>query len=159
MYYLWEYTGGRTAVLYMGIGKEAFLWYVSKIKNNFRNPEKFSLTNKRSADIENKISSYLDGKIKSLNLKVKFLSGTQFQKKVWNTAVAIPYGRTVSYKKLADISGYGKAWRAVGSALKKNPVILAVPCHRVINQNGSISKSIAGKKVKKFLLDMEKQYG
>ncbi len=158
MYYLWKYTGNSLTVLYLGIGRGTFLHYIKKIENNSRNTDKFFLTGKKSVDIENRISSYLDGKIKNLNLKIEFLNGTEFQKIIWNTAVTVPYGKTASYKELADISGYSKAWRAVGTALKNNPIILAVPCHRVINQNGKISKFIVGEKVKRFLLDLEKSF-
>jgi len=155
MYYLWRYAGSRVAVSYLGVGRENFLRYMRKIENKSVNQDKFLLTDKKSADIEKKILEYLDGKIKSLDLKIEFLSGTEFQKRVWNSAADVPYGKTVSYKELADISGYSKAWRAVGSALKNNPIILVVPCHRVINQNGKISDFISGKKTKKFLLDLE----
>jgi len=155
MYYLWRYAGSRVAVLYLGVGRENFLRYIRKIENKSVNQDKFLLTDKKSADIEKKILEYLDGKIKSLDLKIEFLSGTEFQKRVWKSTAAVPYGKTVSYKELAYISGYSKAWRAVGSALKNNPIILVVPCHRVINQNGKIGDFISGKKTKKFLLDLE----
>lgn len=155
MYYLWRYAGSRAAVSYLGVGKENFLRYIRKIENKSVNQDKFLLTDKKSADIEKKILEYLDGKIKSLDLKIAFLSGTEFQKRVWKSAAAVPYGKTVSYKELAYISGYSKAWRAVGSALKNNPIILIVPCHRVIKQNGKISDFISGKKTKEFLLDLE----
>ncbi|GAG73838.1 unnamed protein product, partial [marine sediment metagenome] len=69
---------------------------------------------------------------------------------------SIPYGKTVSYRKLASLAGYRKAWRAAGSALKKNPVILIVPCHRVIRSDGNPGEFGGGKKVKKFLLSLEK---
>lgn len=141
-------------VSYLGIGKEAFQRYKKRIVN----PDNVLLTDRRSVDIENKILEYLDGRIKSLDLEIEFLSGTEFQKKIWNVAASVPYGETVSYKGLADISGCSKAWRAVGTALKNNPIILAVPCHRVINKNGKISKFITGKKIKRFLLDLEKSY-
>ena len=141
-------------VSYLGIGKEAFQRYKKRIVN----PDNILLTDRRSVDIENKILEYLDGRIKSLDLKIEFLSGTEFQKKIWNVAASVPYGETVSYKGLAGISGCSRAWRAVGTALKNNPIILAVPCHRVINKNGKISKFITGKKIKRFLLDLEKSY-
>ncbi len=154
LYYLWKHESGKTVVLYLGIGYKNFLQYIKRIENQGR----ILLTDKKSSYIESKILGYLDGRIKSLDLKISFLNGTKFQKEVWQAAAGIPYGRTISYKELADISGYCKAWRAVGTALKNNPVILAVPCHRIINQNGKISRFIAGEKIKRFLLDLEILY-
>ena len=158
MYYLWKCKGSRATVSYLGIGKEAFRRYKKRIGNGTGNQNVILSSDSRSVDTENKILKYLDGRIKDLDLRIEFLSGTEFQKKIWNTAASIQYGETVSYKGLADISGHSKAWRAAGTALKNNPIILAVPCHRVLKQNGKIGKFIAGKRIKRFLLDMERTY-
>lgn len=156
LYCLWEDRTCGITVLFLGCKKETFRKYIGKIEDNYRDSDSFSFINKESKDIENKIDRYLDGKIKSLDFKVEFLAGTQFQKKVWNTTISIPYGKTVSYSKLTALAGYRKAWRAVGSALKKNPVMLIVPCHRIIRSDGSPGEFGGGKKVKKFLLSLEK---
>ena len=156
LYCLWEDGACGITVLFLGNKKESFRKYIEKIEDNHRDSDSFSFINKESKDIKNKIDRYLDGKIKSLDFKVKFLAGTQFQKKVWNTAISIPYGKTVSYRELASLAGYRKAWRATGSALKKNPVMLIVPCHRVIRSDGAPGEFGGGKKVKKFLLSLEK---
>jgi len=89
-------------------------------------------------------------------IKLKlFLAGTEFERKVWNKLASVPYGETISYKKLAELIGHSGACRAVGSALRKNPLMLAVPCHRVIRSNGNIGKFSGGEKVKRFLLNLE----
>lgn len=153
---LWEDRAGGITVLFLGCKRETFRKYIEKIENNYRDSDSFSFINKESKDIENKIDRYLNGKVKNLDLKVEFLAGTQFQKKIWNTAISIPYGNTISYRELASLAGYRKAWRAAGSALKKNPVMLIVPCHRVIRSDGTPGEFGGGKKVKKFLLNLEK---
>jgi O-6-methylguanine DNA methyltransferase len=158
MYYLWKHVDGIVTISYLGIGKDSFLRYIKKLENKGKDRGRVLLNDKKSEDIENKILQYLDGSVKNLDLKIGFLSGTEFQKKIWNTATFVPYGKTASYKELADISGYSKAWRAAGTALKNNPIILAVPCHRIINENGRISKFILGKKIKRFLLDLEQSF-
>ncbi|MBA7509915.1 Methylated-DNA--protein-cysteine methyltransferase [subsurface metagenome] len=156
LYCLWEDRADGITVLFLGCKKEAFRKYIEKIKDNFSGSDRFSVINKESKEIENKITKYLSGKIRNFNFKTKFLKGTQFQKKIWNVALSIPYGKTTSYRKLANLAGYRKAWRAAGSALKNNPIILIVPCHRVIRSDGAPGEFGGGKKVKKFLLSLEK---
>ncbi len=158
IYCLWEGRADGITVLFLGNKKETFRKYIEKIEDNYGDSDSFSFINKESKDIENRIDRYLDGKIKSLDFKVKFLAGTQFQKKIWNIVISIPYGKTVSYRELAALAGYRKAWRATGSALKKNPIMLIVPCHRVIRSDGAPGEFGGGKKVKKFLLSLEKSF-
>ncbi len=81
---------------------------------------------------------------------------TQFQKSVWEAVCKIPYGHTYSYGYLARQIGNPKASRAVGQALKKNPVPIIVPCHRVVNSDGSIGGFSGGNQWKKILLALEK---
>src|SRR4030066_222407 len=82
--------------------------------------------------------------------------GTSFQKRIWEKLASVPYGETVSYKRLSFLSGYERAWRAAGSALSRNPVILVIPCHRVIKSDGRIGRFTGGTKLKEFLVNLEK---
>jgi len=79
---------------------------------------------------------------------------TSFQKKVYEIVKKIPKGKTLTYKKIAKISGYPKAWRAVGNVLNKNQNP-KVPCHRVIRSNGKIGGFNRGAKKKIALLEKE----
>lgn len=99
---------------------------------------------------------YFKGQRKNFDLTYD-LQGTDFQKKVWKTLLKIPYGKTFSYRDLAEKVGSPKAYRAVGSANGKNPVCLFIPCHRVIASNGSLGgySGRGGLKTKKFLLTLE----
>jgi len=81
--------------------------------------------------------------------------GTDFQHAVWRELGKIPFGKTCSYKEIANKIGNGKACRAVGKANNKNPIPILIPCHRVIGLNGSLVGYAAGLKIKSFLLDME----
>ncbi len=81
--------------------------------------------------------------------KLKMYKVTPFQEKVLLATLEIPKGRTLSYKVLAEKIGHPKAFRAVGTALKKNPLPLTIPCHRVIKSNGVIGNYSNGGKVKK----------
>ncbi len=84
------------------------------------------------------------------------MKGTEFQKKVWKALCDIPYGETRSYKEIAIAVGNEKACRAVGMANNKNPIAIAVPCHRVIGSNKSLVGYAGGLEMKKKLLDLEK---
>ncbi|MGM9738722.1 MAG: methylated-DNA--[protein]-cysteine S-methyltransferase [Candidatus Cryptobacteroides sp.] len=88
------------------------------------------------------------------------LKGTVFRMKVWNALLRVEYGRTVSYRDIAEMIADGKAepstlCRAVGSAVGHNPVSLIVPCHRVIGADGSLAGYAGGIERKRRLLDLE----
>lgn len=81
---------------------------------------------------------------------------TPFQRKIFKVVSTIPFGRTRSYKWVAQNIGRPRAVRAVGSVLKKNKDLFVVPCHRVIRSDGSLGGYVLGKGIKKMLLDLEK---
>ena len=83
------------------------------------------------------------------------LQGTDFQLSVWNALCSIPRGTTSSYKAIAEQIGSPKAYRAVGTACKLNPIPLFVPCHRAVKQDQSIGQFALGTENKKYLLSME----
>lgn len=105
----------------------------------------------------NQIEEYLKGDRKTFDVPI-MLKGTDFQKKVWSELCLIPYGETRSYKQIAENIGNFKAFRAVGMANNKNPIMILIPCHRVIGSNGSLVGYAKGLEVKKRLLDLEKFY-
>lgn len=86
------------------------------------------------------------------------LKATEFQKAVWKETMKIPYGQTRTYKEIAKRIGKPKSYRAVGNALGVNPLLVIIPCHRVISSNGSLGGFSGGLKLKKFLLDLEKKH-
>ena len=99
--------------------------------------------------------SFFDGTGTGFNQEIKFLIGTDFEKKVWDSLKEIPFGETRTYKWVAEKIGNLSAARAVGRALSKNPVPIVVPCHRVIESDGSIGGFAAGVDMKRRLLDIE----
>jgi len=100
------------------------------------------------------LDEYFNGKRTKFDLKLN-PQGTDFQKKVWNELLNIPYGKTRTYleqtKKIGDI----KAIRAVASANGKNPIWIIIPCHRVIGYDGSLTGYAGGIWRKKWLLEHE----
>jgi methylated-DNA-[protein]-cysteine S-methyltransferase len=100
------------------------------------------------------LKKYLDGKLKRFNLPLD-AAGTRFQKSVWKELGRIPYGRTCSYKDIANRIKKPRAVRAVGTANSKNPVCIIVPCHRVIAHNGTLGGYAGGLEMKRKLLKLE----
>ncbi len=82
-------------------------------------------------------------------------AGTAFQKQVWRQAGKIPFGETRSYGKIAKKIGRPRAARAVGAALSENPILIIIPCHRVIGAKGDIGGFAPGKEIKRNLLKLE----
>lgn len=80
------------------------------------------------------------------------LSGTEFMQKVWRATCCIPYGTTRTYAEIGEAIGAPRAARAVGTALKRNPFLIVVPCHRVVPQSGGIGSYRGGADRKEALL-------
>jgi methylated-DNA-[protein]-cysteine S-methyltransferase len=85
------------------------------------------------------------------------LAGTEFQKAVWNSLLTIPFGETRSYKDIAVQIGNSRACRAVGMANNRNPIVIIVPCHRVIGSNGALTGYGGGLEAKQYLLELENE--
>ena len=100
------------------------------------------------------VMEYLHGLRKTFTFPVKF-EGTDFEVSVWKELRKIPFGEKTSYKELAIKVGKPDASRAVGNAVGKNPILLAVPCHRVLHKDGTIGGFSAGLEVKRVLLVLE----
>lgn len=103
------------------------------------------------------IIEYLQGRRRSFDFPYE-LRGTSFQKKVWKELCRIPYGETRTYKEIATATGNPRACRAVGMANHKNPIIIAVPCHRVIGSDGSLTGYAGGIEMKAALLQLEREH-
>ncbi len=83
------------------------------------------------------------------------LWGTPFQRRVWDVLLAIPRGETKTYGEVASLSGYPLAYRAVGTAVSKNPISILIPCHRVLPKSGGLGNYYWGSEIKKRLLREE----
>lgn len=106
-------------------------------------------------EASSQLMDYFSGKRTNFNLPLS-PEGTNFQKKVWNKLLEIPFGETCSYGEIAKNIGNPKAARAVGMANNKNPIPIFIPCHRVIGANGSLVGYGGGLEIKNFLLNLEK---
>jgi len=102
----------------------------------------------------NQLDEYFNGERKTFTIGIN-PSGTEFQAKIWNLLLKIPYGKTISYLDLAREFGDEKAIRAIASANGKNPLPILIPCHRVIGNDGGLTGYAGGLLKKQWLLEHE----
>lgn len=127
---------------------------ISKIYIRNENVEITSKIPSKLKEVVIQLQEYFEGK----RTHFTFLlhpSGTEFQKKVWQELLNIPFGKTCSYLELSKKMGDVKAIRAVAAANGKNPLWIVVPCHRVIGSDGSLTGYAGGLWRKKWLLEHE----
>lgn len=130
--------------------------YLSELKY-FRNNEAGNdcePMDKREKELEKQLMEYMRGERKSFSIPLN-PKGTQFQKKVWNELLKIPYGEVRTYGEIAEAVGCTKGARAVGLACNKNPIIILIPCHRVVGKNGKLTGYACGIDVKEKFLSLE----
>lgn len=108
------------------------------------------------AAADEQLRAYFAGRLTSFDLPLT-LDGTGFQRSVWESLRAIPYGATTSYGEIARRIGQPSASRAVGLANGRNPVSIVVPCHRVVGADGSLTGYGGGIERKRFLLALEQR--
>lgn len=130
---------------------------VTKILINEINPQNTGESNLTKQAIE-EINEYLDHKRTEFTIPLD-PQGTDHQIKVWNELKKIPYSETRTYKELATSLGNPNASRAIGSACSKNPIMIIVPCHRVIGTNGKLTGYAGGIGVKEKLIELETKLG
>ena len=130
---------------------------IERIKQRVEKRYKMPLIegNNRHLDkLEKELKDYFEEKLKNFEVKIDVI-GTNFEKKVWEQLLQIPYGQTRSYAQIAKYLGKPGAQRAVGKANGANYLSIVIPCHRVIEANGNL-RGYGGKLWrKKYLLELE----
>lgn len=106
------------------------------------------------SEAREQLGAYFDARLTTFDLPLD-PHGTEFQRRVWDALREIPFGETISYAELARRIGNPKAMRAVGAANGRNPLMIVIPCHRVIGVDGSLTGFGAGIERKRWLLDHE----
>lgn len=148
---------GRTVMATpMGnIGIYATRWGVSRVVLGEEDTEEVGQSSVLD-QARRELESYFKGeKVKfALPLDVMRRS-TPFRVKVWTKLMDVAYGTTVSYKKLAELCGKRKSWRAIAGAVAANPLPIIIPCHRVIKSDGSLGGFGVGLEWKEYLLELE----
>lgn len=122
---------------------------------DFKKPDELLRRDKAPSSLKKELREYFEKGIDEFTQKIVITEGTEFEKKVWLSLKEIPYGETRTYKWLAEKVGKPTAFRAVGQALSRNPLPIVLPCHRIIESDGSIGGYSAGVDIKRRLLDIE----
>ncbi len=124
-----------------------------------RSDEDFPSVSSPVSELANKqLQEYFAGTRKSFDFPM-CTAGTPFQQAVWQALQAIPYGEVMTYGQIAAAIGKPKAARAVGQAANRNPIWIAIPCHRVIGSSGNLTGYAGGLDMKSQLLELEKRPG
>ena len=111
---------------------------------------------KASQQLVRSLACYFSGDTGGFaTIALSLTTGSIFQQQIWHTLRQIPYGQTVSYRQVAETIGRPTAYRAVGKAIASNPLVIIVPCHRVIRGDGKIGGYVAGVERKLQLLELE----
>lgn len=105
-------------------------------------------------ETEKQLNEYFAAKRQSFSLPLHFI-GTEFQKKVWEALLSIPFGETRTYGQIAKQLDNPQSQQAVGNANNKNPIAIIAPCHRVIGASGKLVGFAGGLKNKEILLKIE----
>ncbi|MDQ6476857.1 methylated-DNA--[protein]-cysteine S-methyltransferase [Dyadobacter sp. LHD-138] len=108
-------------------------------------------------ETERQLNEYFQKKRKVFSLDLDF-AGTDFQIKVWQALLTIPFGETRTYGQIAEQIGNPQAVRAVGGAANSNPISIVAPCHRVIGATGKLVGFGGGLANKALLLALERPY-
>ncbi|ACL69573.1 methylated-DNA--[protein]-cysteine S-methyltransferase [Halothermothrix orenii] len=135
--------------------------FVKNVDNKYKNLYSINFTCKQlyelNKEVYNQLNEYFTGQRRNFNLPLA-PAGTDFQKKVWQELLNIPYGETCSYGDIARALGKPGAARAVGRANGKNPLPIVIPCHRVIGSNGELKGYACGLWRKRWLIEHESYY-
>jgi O-6-methylguanine DNA methyltransferase len=111
---------------------------------------------RRDAPLRRAVAAYFRGEADAFKpIEVTFLTGTPFQRRVWKQLLKTPFGRVLTYGELAVSVGVPRAPRAIGQAMRRNPIPLVVPCHRVVAGSRRLGGFSCGLDIKKQLLAAE----
>ena len=122
---------------------------------DFLKPARVLRKGKAPLLLKKELKEYFESGREEFTQTIAFKSGTEFENAVWHVLTMIPYGETRTYKWLAEKIGKPNASRAVGQALSRNPIPIIIPCHRIIESDGSLGGYSGGIDIKRRLLDME----
>ena len=107
-----------------------------------------------ASELQKQLDEYFLGQRVNFDLRLA-PEGTLFQKQVWEEMQKIPYGETATYAEIAKRIGRPEAWRAVANACGANPIVIVIPCHRVVGSHGRLGGYTGGTDRKLWLLELE----
>jgi methylated-DNA-[protein]-cysteine S-methyltransferase len=107
--------------------------------------------------LETQLTEYFEGRRREFDVPIDIAEGSDFRRRVWQVIAEIPYGKTLSYADVAGLAGNPTAYRAAGSACGANPIVIIIPCHRVVGSDGRLHGFGGGLDTKALLLAHEGQ--
>jgi methylated-DNA-[protein]-cysteine S-methyltransferase len=155
-YTVFNTDGGWVGILGSPAGLRRVIWQATSEKQTLNSLGVNGAVKGRYDELVRRFKDYFSGKRVYFPDKLDLNGSTPFQCAVWQAARLIPYGQTKSYGWIAKKIGKPGAARAVGQALGRNPLLIVVPCHRVIAGDGKLGGFTGGLKLKKYLLALEK---
>ena len=138
------------AIVYIGSPREGFQIMLKDLNLKEEELEKGDLSWFQAL-----LDSYQEGSLDIFDTPIKLISGSEFQRSVWQELYKVSYGDIITYSDLANRLDKPKAVRAVASAIGKNPIMLLVPCHRVNGKDGSLRGFRGGLDLKVDLQEVE----
>jgi methylated-DNA-[protein]-cysteine S-methyltransferase len=105
--------------------------------------------------LETELNEYFAGQRRDFDIPLDIASGSEFRRRVWQVVSSIPYGKTLSYADVAAEAGNPSAYRAAGSACGANPIVILIPCHRVVGSDRRLHGFGGGLDTKAWLLQHE----
>ncbi len=123
---------GKIEIHYSNVGVKSMQFVEGESKNDFENLDFLAFK------IVNELEKFFEDGSYTMNLPIDWSQGTAFQQKVWQALMEIPSGQTKTYKNIADRIGQPQAAQAVGNANGQNPILLLVPCHRIIGSTNHL---------------------
>ncbi|WP_434698831.1 methylated-DNA--[protein]-cysteine S-methyltransferase [Pseudomonas sp. D1-1] len=147
---------GELILVARGTKLAAILWENERLNRVRLGPLEQDSDHPTLKETERQLLEYFSGQRRRFELELDFV-GTDFQVRVWQALLTIPFGETRSYRDIAIQIGQPTATRAVGAANGRNPISIIAPCHRVIGTSGSLTGFAGGLAAKQFLLSLEGQ--
>ncbi|TNF82870.1 methylated-DNA--[protein]-cysteine S-methyltransferase [Pseudomonas sp. ICMP22404] len=147
---------GQLILVARGARLAAILWENERLNRVCLGPLEEDIHHPMLEETERQLMEYFAGQRRRFELELDFV-GTDFQKRVWQALLTIPFGETRSYRDIAIQIGQPTAVRAVGAANGRNPISIIAPCHRVIGSSGSLTGFAGGLAAKQWLLSLEGQ--
>ena len=149
----YEYLESPVGILKIGASTQG-LTQVEFIAKQDQSSQQHSRANAYTTKAKIQLQEYFKGERQTFSVPLHF-EGTEFQNQVWSSLLNIKYGQLCSYGEIAQTISNPKASRAVGMANNKNPIVIIIPCHRVIGSNGELTGYGGGLSNKEWLLKHE----
>lgn len=153
MYYYFSYAINNINYNFIEKNKNIVGIYEGRIEKDSNYMEKETELIKKA---HKELKEYFSGDRKEFTIDLS-PEGTDFQKRVWEELRKIPYGEKRTYKEIAENIGNSKGYRAVGNANNKNPILIMIPCHRVVGIDGKLTGFRLGLDMKRDLLELEEK--